>query len=195
MLLFYRIDGTGRLVKANILPIAPLGMVHDFVVTARHLVVLLTPFVLDPDRISSGRTSFLDAHVWRPTLGTRVLTVEKNTLELTRRYELPPAPDPEFVIRDLRDVMRGEWRFSSAHPGYRRVVLRPNGTAEIDHAAPGTAEFPRIDQRRTGLRHRMVFAWRRKSQISCGFRPTTIDYRCRVSARIRSLSADILRDC
>ena len=181
VLLFYRIDGTGRLVKANILPIAPLGMVHDFVVTARHLVVLLTPFVLDPDRISSGRTSFLDAHVWRPTLGTRVLTVEKNTLELTRRYELPPgfhfhhgngweeadgtirldlcqAPDPEFVIRDLRDVMRGEWRFSSAHPGYRRVVLRPNGTAEIDHAAPGTAEFPRIDQRRTGLRHRMVFA-------------------------------------
>lgn len=64
-------------------------MVHDFVVTARHLVVLLTPFVLDPDRFLSGHASFLDAHVWRPELGARVLAVDKDTLEPVRRYELP----------------------------------------------------------------------------------------------------------
>ena len=180
-LLFYRIDRTGHLVKTNIMPIAPLGMVHDFVVTARHLVVLLTPFVLEPDRFSTGRASFLDAHIWRPDLGTRVLAVEKDTLEVARRYELPPgfhfhhgngweeadstirldlcqAPNPEFVTNDLRAVMRGEWRFSSTPPGYRHVVLKPNGAAKIDHVEPGAAEFPRIDLRRTGLRHRMVFA-------------------------------------
>ena len=181
MLLFYRIDRRGRLVKANIVPIGPLGIVHDFVVTARHLVVLLTPFVLDPDRSLSDHTSFLDAHVWRPALGTRVLAVEKDTLEPVRRHELPPgfhfhhgngweeadgtirldlcqAPDPAFVTEDLRGVMRGEWRFPSVHPGYRRVVLKPDGAAGIDQAAPGAAEFPRIDPRRTGRRHRKVFA-------------------------------------
>ena len=181
VLLFYRIDRTGRLVKANIIPLAPLGMVHDFVVTARHLVVLLTPFVLEPDRLASGHVSFLDAHVWRPELATRVLTVDKDTLEPERRYELPPgfhfhhgngweeadgtihldlcqAPDPAFVTADLRAIMRGELRFSSTHPGYRRAVLKPGGTAEIDDVEPGTAEFPRIDPRRTGRQHHTVFA-------------------------------------
>ena len=46
-LLIYRIDPAGRLAGVNHLPIAPLGMVHDFVVTARHLVLLLPPFVVD----------------------------------------------------------------------------------------------------------------------------------------------------
>ena len=180
-LLFYRIARTGHLVKANILPIEPLGMVHDFVVTARHLVLVLTPFVLEPDRFSAGRTSFLDAHVWRPDLATRVLTVEKDTLEPARRYELPPgfhfhhgngweeqdgtirldlcqAPDPEFVLNEFRAVMRGEWRFPSTFPSYRQVVLRPNGAGEIEQVEQDATEFPRIDPRRTGLRHRMIFA-------------------------------------
>ena len=180
-LLFYRISRAGNLVKANVAPIAPLGMVHDFVVTARHLVLLLTPFVLEVDRFMSGRVSFLDAHVWRPGLGTRVLAVSKDTLEVARRYELPPgfhfhhgngweegdgtlrfdvcqAPDPEFVTNDFRAVMRGEWRFTSVPPSYRHVVLKPNGAAEIEQVEPGAAEFPRIDQRRTGVRHRVVFA-------------------------------------
>ncbi len=181
MLILYRVDRAGRLVKANVVAVGPLGMVHDFVVTARHLVVMLTPFVLEFDSFASGRVSFLDAHDWRPALGTRVLTIDKDTLEVRRRYELPPgfhyhhgngweeadgtirfdlcqAPDPKFVTEDLRAVMRGARRLSATHPSYRRVVLKPNGIAAIDQADPGTAEFPRIDSRRTGLRHRMVFA-------------------------------------
>lgn len=180
-LLFYRIARTGHLIKANILPFEPLGMVHDFVVTARHLVLALTAYVLEPDRFSSGGVSFLDSHVWRPDLATRVLTVDKNTLELVRRHELPPgfhfhhgngweeddgtirldlcqAPNPEFVVNEFRAVMRGEWRFHSTFPSYCQVVLRPNGSAEIEQMEQKAAEFPRIDQRRTGLRHRMVFA-------------------------------------
>ena len=180
-LLFFHIARTGHLIKANIMPIEPLGMVHDFVVTARHLVLVLTPFVLEPDRFSAGGVSFLDAHTWRPDLPTRVLTVEKDTLEPAHRYELPPgfhfhhgngweendgtirldlcqAPDPVFVLNEFRGLMRGEWRFSSTFPSYRHVVLRPNGAAEIEQVEQDAAEFPRIDQRRTGLRHRMVFA-------------------------------------
>ena len=179
-LLFFHIGRTGHLIKANIMPIEPLGMVHDFVVTARHLVLMLTPFVLEPDRFSTGRVSFLDAHVWRPDLATRVLAIEKDTLRLARRYELPPgfhfhhgngweedgtirldlcqAPDPEFVLNEFRAVMHGEWRFSSTFPSYRHVVLKPNGAAQIEQVEQETTEFPRVDQRRIGLRHRMIFA-------------------------------------
>ena len=176
-LLFYRIDRNGKLVKANLVHAGPLGMVHDFVVTARHLVLLLPPFVLEPER----HGTFLDSHVWRPQLGTRALTVDKNTLEPVRRHELPPgfhfhhgngweepdgtirldlcqSSDPRFVTEDFRHVMRGAARFDSAHPRYRRAVLRPDGTASIEDGAPGVAEFPRIDPRYTGRRHRTLFA-------------------------------------
>ena len=54
--------------------------------------------------------------------------------------------------------MRGTWRFPSTHPRYRRVTLAPAGGARIEDAAPGTTEFPRIDPRHVGRRHRVAFA-------------------------------------
>ena len=181
VLLFYRIGPSGHLAAANTLPVSPLGLTHDFIVTRKHVVLLLTPFVFEPERFLAGEQSFLDAHAWQPALGTRVLAIDKNTLEVARRYELPAgfhfhhgngweekdgtirldlcqAPDPQFLTRDLRHVMQGTWSFPSAPPAYRCVTLRPNGTAEIGEAEPGAAEFPRIDARYTGHRHRMVFA-------------------------------------
>ena len=181
MLLFYRIDPDGRLAAFNALPEEPLGMVHDYVVTRRHLVLVLSPFVVEQERFAAGPISFLDAHVWQPALGTRVIVVEKDSLTPVRRYELPPgfhfhhgngweeadgtihldlcqATDPMFAIHDLRAVMEGDWSFPSAHPRYRRMVLRPGGAAAVEQVATRVADFPRIDPRRTGLRHRALFA-------------------------------------
>ena len=180
-LILYRIDPRGRLARINLLPMAPLGLTHDFVVTARRLVMLLTPFVLDPDRFASGHTSLLDAHVWRPDLGVRALVVDKDSLEVERRHELPPgfhfhhgngweeadgtirldlcqAPDPSFVTREFRHVMRGDTRFRSPHTVYRQIVLRPDGSAAYEHSEAVPADFPRIDPRRLGRRHDMTFA-------------------------------------
>ena len=181
MLLFYRIDPQGRLANFNALPVEPLGMVHDYVVTRRHLVLVVSPFVIEPERFAAGPISFLDAHAWRPELGTRAIVVDKETLAAVRRYELPPgfhfhhgngweeadgtihldlcqAADPMFAIHDLRAVMQGDWGFPSAHPHYRRMVLRPGGAAAVEQVATAVADFPRIDPRRTGLRHRALFA-------------------------------------
>ncbi len=181
MLVFYRIGPQGRLAKVTVLPMAPLGLTHDFVMTERRLVVLLAPFVLDPDRFASGHMPILDAHAWRPELGVRVLVVDKDSLEVERRHELPPgfhfhhgngweemdgtirldlcqAPDPSFVTRDFRDVMRGDTRFRSAHPVYRRAVLRPDGRAEYEEGGTVAADFPRIDPRRLGRRNDVTFA-------------------------------------
>ena len=180
-LLVYRIGRDGAVVNANLLDVGPMGMVHDFVVTSGHLVVLLAPLVIDSDLLTASGVSFLDAHVWRPEHGTRILTIDKNLLEVVRRHELPSgfhfhhgngweeadgtirldlcqAPDPEFATRDLRAVMRGELEFSSAHPRFRSVVLPPGSSAAVSLSVPGLAEFPRIDPRRTGRRHRVVFA-------------------------------------
>ena len=181
MLLFWRIDPQGRLAAFNALPLDTLGMVHDFVVTRRHLVLVVPPFVVEPERFAAGPVSFLDAHVWRPDLGTRVIVVEKETLTPIRRYELPAgfhfhhgngweeadgtihldlcrAADPMFAVHDLRAVMAGDWRFPSAQPHYSRMVLGPGGAATVEPVTTAVADFPRIDPRRTGLRHRALFA-------------------------------------
>ena len=181
VLLFWRIDPQGRLAAFNALPLDPLGMVHDYVVTRRHLVLVVPPFVVEPERFAAGPVSFLDAHVWRPDLGTRVIVVEKETLTPVRRYALPAgfhfhhgngweeadgtihldlcrAADPMFAVHDLRAVMAGDWRFPSAQPRYSRMVLRPGGAATVEPVSTAVADFPRIDPRRTGLRHRALFA-------------------------------------
>ena len=181
MLLLYRIDRAGSLAAFSHIPISPIGMVHDFIVTARYLVVLLPPLVVEPERFASGQASFLDAHAWRPELGTRVLIIDKNSFTPVRRHriaagfhfhhgngweesdgtiqlDLCQAPDHRFVVEDIRAPMRGEWRFPSGQPHYRRLTLRPDGTARIEDAAAGAAEFPRIDPRRAARRHRRVFA-------------------------------------
>jgi hypothetical protein len=54
--------------------------------------------------------------------------------------------------------MQGDWSFPSAHPRYSRMVLRPGGAATVEQADTAAADFPRIDPRRTGLRHRALFA-------------------------------------
>ncbi|MCY4478272.1 MAG: carotenoid oxygenase family protein, partial [Rhodospirillales bacterium] len=76
MLLFYRIGAEGRLTAFNALPEESLGMVHDYVVTRRHLVLVVPPFAVEPERFAADPISFLDAHVWRPELGTRVIVVD-----------------------------------------------------------------------------------------------------------------------
>ena len=109
--------------------------------------------------------SFLDAHVWRPDLGTRVIVVEKETLTPVRRYDLPAgfhfhhgngweeadgtihldlcrAADPMFAVHDLRAVMAGDWRFPSAQPHYSRMVLGPGGSATVEQVVPAEADFP-----------------------------------------------------
>ena len=156
-------------------------MVHDYVVTQRHLVLVVPPFVVDPERFAAGPISFLDAHVWRSELGTRVIVEDKDTLTTVRRYELPAgfhfhhgngweeadgtihldlcqAADPMFAVHDFRLLMQGDWSFPSTHLRYSRMVLRPDGTAAVEQVAPAVANFPRIDGRRTGLRHHAVFA-------------------------------------
>ena len=173
VLLLYHIGPDGRLVKARPVHAAPLGMVHDFVVTRRHLVIVIPPFVHEP-----GAGTVLDSHVWRPELGSRALVVSKDDFDDRRWAQLPAgfgfhhgngwedtggvirfdhcvAADPGIVTDSLRDVMRGQLR-SAAPERYTRFVLFPDGRARIEEEA-GPAEFPRIADRLTGLRNRYVY--------------------------------------
>lgn len=174
VLLLYHVSADGRTVKAAGVPVEPMSMVHDFVITARHLVVVMPPLV---HRRGAGDT-FLDSHVWEPELGTRVLVASKDDFADRRWLQLPAAfgfhhgngweeadgtirfdhcvaSDATLVQSVLRDVMRDELHPAES-PRYATFTLRPDGRAESTESGQD-AEFPRIAPAMAGRRNRYVY--------------------------------------
>ena len=165
LLALYRIDAAGKVVKAGTIGVSPLGMVHDFAVTAHSLVFVLPPLVFEPERVAPG-ASFLDAHVWRSALGTRVLAVDKDDFGRRRWWQLPPgftfhfgnawedgdairfdycvAPDATELTDTFREVMRGVWLPPTGPMRFAQVALGKGDAVEQRILDDRAAEFPRV---------------------------------------------------
>ena len=175
-LLLFHIAPNGTLIKAAVLDAGPLGMVHDFVVTERHLVMVIPPLVFEPEAAAEG--TLLEALAWRPALGSRVLVVEKADFGKRRWHQLSAgfgfhhgngwedsggvirfdhcvAADATLMSEDFRFIMRGELR-SGALGHYTRFTLHPDGRAEVDTTGP-QAEFPLVAPSVVGQRNRYVY--------------------------------------
>lgn len=181
LLVIYEIAPDGALRRADALPVANLPMIHDFAVTTRFLVFLMPPFVFDAKRKEAG-ASFLDAHVWRSELGMRALIVDKNDWERQQMLTLPPgflfhlgnaweeeraggtvihvdyvrSADASSILGSTREVMRGRLVPGPA-PRLTLASLDLGAGKATQVAWPVDAEFPRMDPRLVGLRHRHVF--------------------------------------
>lgn len=189
LLLLWHLDAAGRLVRTGTVPCQPMGMPHDFVVTERHLVVLIPPLHYEPQ---DDAEVFLDTHRWHPERPTRVLVVDKGDFSRYRWLELPAqwvfhygngwedgagvirfdgarADDPMQMIEGFRRVMRGE-RYDNRQSRQHRYVLDPAaGTAREEPMldADLESEFPVIDPRVSGRRnHRLVMLTRRTTRPS-----------------------------
>ncbi|WP_418117471.1 carotenoid oxygenase family protein [Variovorax sp. 350MFTsu5.1] len=180
LLALYEIAPEGTLRRAAVVPVADMPMVHDFAVTERHLVFLLPPLVYDGKRKTDG-TSFLDAHVWRPELGMRALVVDKQNWERRQMLALPAgflfhvgnaweedtprgtqihidyvrSDNADSVFISNREVMRAR-RVKTTEPHLTVATLNLSTGRATQTALAQEAEFPRIDPRRVGLRHRQV---------------------------------------
>lgn len=184
LLSVYRIAADGRLAQATTLPVPDIAMVHDFAVTARHLVFLLPPLVFDPARARTG-ASFLDAHVWKPELGLRVLVLPKDALERPQWFTLAPGfvfhvgnawEDSAGVIRldcirspsawhattGLKQLMRGQWEQRELAAITLLQLDTRSGRAH-QQLLTQVAEFPRVDPRVVAQRHRQLFVAARQN--------------------------------
>lgn len=187
-IILYHIAPDGTLRNVHRIDVGPLAMVHDFIVTDRHLVIVIPPLVLEP---SPDTEVLLDALAWRPALGSRALVVNKDDFDARRWYQLPAgfgfhhgngwedtngtirfdhcvAADATLVTDTLRDIMRGKLELPSPET-YTRFALHPDGRAEID-ATSEEAEFPRVSPAVTGRRNRYVYTVGAPSSESAGWR-------------------------
>ena len=139
-------------------------MIHDCAITERFLVLVLGPAVFDLEAMSSGGPLLQ----WKPELGVRVAVVPRDGSGPTRWIE-----SDTFWVWHLANAYEDGEQIHLDFPGfntlgfldpqtpvtgaYTRAVLDPGaGTMERSVVHPSVSEFPRIDDRRLGRRHRYV---------------------------------------
>ncbi len=166
----WNLSPTGSLDEAKLIDLPRASYVHDFTATARHLVIVLQPWVRQKDVFPLSRS-----YEWRPETGTQVLILEKSDLSKRRIAELPPFgffhlgdaweeadgtirfdvcayPDMTFAASGAGDLLNGSY----AGGGYSELVLAvvpPAGPGRLERTRVG-AEFPKSDARWAGLPRR-----------------------------------------
>ena len=68
---FHRIDASGNLVNTFPVVLAKPTMIHDFVLTERHIVLLACPAIFDMQAAEAGQSMLQ----WQPSLGTRIAVI------------------------------------------------------------------------------------------------------------------------
>ncbi len=176
-LLLYHIDAAGALQQVRAIPFDAAPMIHDFVVTATKLVVLVPPLQVDH---LDEEASILGLYSWHGDQPTRALIFDKADLSLTQEIELDPfwvfhfgngydsGPDeitldltlhetPDFMLDTAFAMMDGSWDgHVSTEVVYTQIRLNlRTGRSQIETVPElQTAEFLKIDPRASLGDHR-----------------------------------------
>ncbi len=167
----YQIGADGLVLRTGLVPVPQQAMVHDFVVSSKHLIFMVPPYDLLP---GSGK-SFAERHVWadRPL---RILVVAKDTLTVRKVFELPPRMVFHFgnawedgactrfdvvlhqgdVLAELGSLMAGERLAARSRSEALQVCLDYAGGQATTVRLFGNSEFPRVAPQVVGGRHRKL---------------------------------------
>ena len=168
--LIWHLSASGALEAADVVPLPRASYMHDFTATARHLVIVLQPWIQDHMSLP-----FVDSLTWRPEQGTQVLVIDKADLSQRRLFELPTFSffhlgdaweerdgtirfdgcidqNPDFATIGAPALLHGNWA-PVAMPALGMVALHADGRATLDRTALA-AEFPRTDHRYAGMARR-----------------------------------------
>ncbi len=157
--------------------------IHDWFITERYALVLLHPVELSLVRYLSGLSSFTDSLQWKPKDGSLLMVIDRTgqappvTLEASacfmwhslNAFETEDAIVADFVGYDEPDhflgekaafrlIMEGQQGLQQYAGTVRRYVidLRQRKIVE-ETVAAGNHEFPIIDPRVAGYRHRFGY--------------------------------------
>ncbi|SEB26347.1 carotenoid oxygenase family protein [Variovorax sp. YR216] len=180
VLTIFKISNRGQVEAFKRFNVEKLPPIHDFAVTARHMVFLMPPMEFDTERLRSGH-AFARASAWRPNLGTRVLVVRKDTWTC-KWHELPPMAGFhignawEDSLGTIRLDFMGAQNPTSMFSGWTMMAgeyshakgavmtlaeIRANGGASLELVDALEAEFPVVDPAVVGSRYRKVLCLER----------------------------------
>ena len=166
----YVVVGTdGRVEHAVDIPVPGNPMVHDCSITETSMVLYDLPCTFDIDRVVDGDRL---PYTWNPAYGARIgiLPLEGTPdqvqwFEIEPCYVFHPVNARDDGDRVIVDVVRHPRMFDRERTGpdegppsiWRWTFDRVTGTATEVQVDDRPIEFPRVDERRVGRRHR--FSW------------------------------------
>lgn len=179
-LVLYQISARGELQRSRVLDLPTAAMVHDFVVTQRHIVFLLPPLSLDMAAVRQG-ASMVTAMRWQAQEAMRVVVIDKASLQVQRTLEAPAHlvfhfgngwDDGQGTIRldyvesDIDEFLSGRFNAvlggmeashgSPSQARFMTIDLR-QGRVHLQ-GRQESVEFPQVDPRVVGQRYRYVYA-------------------------------------
>ena len=170
-MIVWRLNADRSLHSAEVVNLPRASYMHDFTATARHLVIVMQPWVFDHHGMP-----YASQFAWKPELGTQVMVIDKADLTRTRIFELPAfsyfhlgdawedasgairfdvaaGKDVTFAMEGARVLVEGRGTVPGEPAQLSLVTLQTDGRAEM--ASSGiAAEFPKSDPRRAGLARR-----------------------------------------
>jgi carotenoid cleavage dioxygenase-like enzyme len=142
-------------------------MIHDFAITRRYVVLVISPLLFDLEAMFHGGSP-LD---WQPDLGTRIAIIPRDRSGASMwahtnafwawhyanafddgplvHLDFPCTSAPKMALRgaDIPDLTGG----------FARATINPAAdTVDVHLVDANMLEYPRIDDRLTGLRHRYL---------------------------------------
>jgi carotenoid cleavage dioxygenase-like enzyme len=167
---YHVIDASGRLVRSVPIDTPFPSMVHDFITTPEHVIFPICPATLRIERMQQGEGLL----GWEPDLGTHVGVMPRDgSAEDMVWFQTDPCyvfhpmnahSDGRRIIAEMAQYPRvpvggaGEdVEFVDAHL-VRWTLDLDGGTLKQEPIDDRAVEFPRIDERFTGLDYRYGFA-------------------------------------
>lgn len=169
--LTYRVVAAdGKLVRNEEITVPFPSMVHDFITTREHVVFPIFPATLRVEREARGESVL----GWEPELGTHVGVMPRNGgdddvvwFETDPCYVFHPMNAHTQGSRVVAEVAQYErLPIGGAGSGVEYVPAQlvrwtldlDAGTLKQEHIDDRMLEFPRLDERRTGLSYRFGYA-------------------------------------
>lgn len=174
----YRLDQSGKVAQFGLLDIPKLAMVHDFAISAAHLIFLIAPY----DVQRQAHSSLLEMHHWAGSgpqaRGLRAVVVAKADLSIRQIFELPPAMvfhlgnafddgmttrldacliSEGDVLQALSAPMRGETRLAKQDRSFAaQITLDYRSKQGSVTRLFGASDFPRVMPQVVAKRHRKL---------------------------------------
>lgn len=171
----YRTDLTGKLKHYRSVSLPYVAMVHDFALTERYLVFVVSPIIPDGIPIALGLKAFGDAMSYQPKRGSSFILIPRDGGEIRRieheaimQFHLSNAFDDRGdVVVDVITYRGGELldciaRFRTspldeATSEFTRFRITPSGTVIGEQLSDRCCEFPRHHPDREGRPHRYAY--------------------------------------
>lgn len=171
----YRTDRRGRLRHFRSVPLPYPAMVHDFAITERHIVFLVSPIIPDARAVALGLAPIGDTLRYRPERGSVFLLVPRDGGKI-RRVEHPAVlqfhlsnafDDRGDVVVDAITYTDGRLlqriaRFHTsvlddAPSAFTRFRITPSGRVRAEPLSDSACEFPRHHPAHEGRPHRYAY--------------------------------------